>query len=264
MKLTFNDKYRIFYPFIICSIPVSLIVAYYTSWWWIIFGFIWFRLIGILFVSIGLHRYFSHRSFNTGPKRHAMLVIGSVLTGNGSPLAFATKHMHHHMYSDTEKDIHSPVIDGALHAALLWPMGTQDYFLNQKGAKLPMHWLKDRLVLFVHLNYFALWLTLAALLCLIDWKIPLFFMAFPAGMSVIIGNILINWLSHRNFIGSYRNYDTNDNSFNNKLIQWIETGEGFHNNHHQAMGNYNFARMPGEFDPCAWIIDRFLIVKKYK
>ena len=61
-----------------------------------------------------------------------MLAIGSVLTGNGSPLTFATKHMHHHLYADTEKDIHSPVIDGALHAALLWPMGTQDYFLVKR------------------------------------------------------------------------------------------------------------------------------------
>jgi len=262
MKLTFNDKYRLFYPFIVASVPVSFLVAYYTSWWWIVAGLIWFRVVGILFVSIGLHRYFSHRSFKTGPKRHAMLAIGSVFTGNGSPLAFATKHIHHHKNSDTDKDVHSPVIDGGLHAALLWPMGTQDYFLNEKGASLPMHCLKDRLVMRVHFNYFLIWFSIAALLFLIDWKLPLFLMAFPAGMSVLVGNILVNWLLHVPSPGSYRNYDTNDHSHNNKWIQWIETGEGFHNNHHQAMGNYNFARMPGEFDPCAWIIDRFLKVEK--
>lgn len=261
MKLTFNDKYRFFYIFIITSVPTSLFVAYYTSWWWIIAGLICFRTIGILFVSIGLHRYFSHRSFKTGPKRHIILVIGSVLTGNGSPLSFATKHIHHHKHSDTSKDVHSPVVDGALHAALGWPMKNQDYFLKEKGAVPPMYWLRDKLILQVHHNYFLIWFSIAAVLFLINWKLPLFLMAFPAGMSVLFGNVFVNWLLHIEIPGSYRNYNTNDASHNNKWIQWIETGEGFHNNHHQAMGNYNFAQMPGEFDPCAWVIDKFLKVK---
>jgi fatty-acid desaturase len=79
-------------------------------------------------------------------------------------------------------------------------------------------------------------------------------------MSVLVGNTLINCLNHLKIPGSYRNYDTNDTSYNNKWIQWIETGEGYHNNHHQNMIDYNFARMPGEVDPCAWIIDKFLKV----
>ena len=95
-----------------------------------------------------------------------------------------------------------------------------------------------------------------------DGKLPLFLMAFPAGMSVLVGNTLVNWLLHVKSPGSYRNYDTNDNSYNNKWIQWIETGEGFHNNHHQSMGNYNFARKSDEFDPCAWIVEKFLKVEK--
>jgi stearoyl-CoA desaturase (delta-9 desaturase) len=257
--MTFNDKYRIFYPLIILSVPISFIVAYNTSWWWLIFGFIWFRIVGILFVSIGLHRYFAHRSFKTGPKRHIMLVLGSVLTGNGSPITFTTKHLHHHKHSDKELDIHSPK-DGILHSAFLWPMGTHKWFFEIKQAKIPMFILKDRLINKVHNNYFLIWCSLALILFLIDWKLPLFFLAFPAGMSVLVGNTLINCLNHLKIPGSYRNYDTNDTSYNNKWIQWIETGEGYHNNHHQNMIDYNFARMPGEVDPCAWIIDKFLKV----
>jgi stearoyl-CoA desaturase (delta-9 desaturase) len=261
MRLTFNDKYRLIYPFIILSVPVSLVAATYTSWWWIVAGLIWFRIIGILFVSIGLHRYFAHRSFKTGPTRHALLAFGSVLTMNGSPLTFATKHLHHHKTADTPKDIHSPIVDGALHTALLWPMHSQDYFLREKGALLPMYCLKDRIIMRVHFNYFLIWFSLATILFLIDWKLPLFLMAFPAGVSIMFGNIMANWLLHVKLPSSYRNYNTDDNSYNNKWIQFFETGE-FHNNHHHAPGNYNFARMPDEFDPCAWIIDKFLKTNK--
>lgn len=257
--MTFNDKYRIFYWFIIASVPVSIIVSYNTSWWWLLVGFLWFRVIGILFVSIGLHRYFSHRSFKTGPKRHALLVLGSVLTGNGSPIAFATKHLHHHKHSDKELDIHSPK-HGLLHSALLWPSHKQEWFFDEKQVQVPMFILKDRLINKVHSNYFLIWFTLAFVLLLIDWKLPLFLMALPAGLSVLVGNFFINFLNHISIPGSYRNFDTDDNSYNNKWIQILETGEGYHNNHHQSMGNYNFARMPGEFDPCAWIIERFLKV----
>lgn len=258
--MNFNDKYRIFYPIIVLSVPISFIVAYNTSLWWLLLGFIWFRLIGILFVSIGLHRYFAHRSFKTGPKRHIMLVLGSVLTGNGSPIAFTTKHLHHHKHSDKDLDIHSPK-EGILHSALLWPMGTHEWFFDQKQAKVPMFILKDRLINKVHNNYFLIWSLLAVTLFLIDWKLPLFFMAFPAGMSVLVGNFFINCLNHLKIPGSYRNYDTDDNSYNNKWIQILETGEGYHNNHHQNMTNYNFAHRPDEFDTCAWIIDKFLKVK---
>lgn len=258
-KMNYLDKFRLLYCFNILSIPIGIVVAFNTSLWWLVLGIIWYRIVGILFVSIGLHRYFTHRSFQTGYKRHILFVIGSIISGNGSPIAFASQHIHHHKHSDKELDLHSPK-DGTLHSCFSWLLNSKTWFLEEKEMKIPMFILKDRVVNFVHKYYFTCWSTISFILFLIDWKLFLFIMPFAGGLSILTSNIVVGYLAHIKLPGSYKNFDTKDDSFNNEWIQLIETAEGYHNNHHADPSNYNFARNKNEFDLCAVLIKKFFKV----
>jgi stearoyl-CoA desaturase (delta-9 desaturase) len=249
--MKFPIFYKAFYLILILSVPVSIVVSLNQSLLiWLVCSLLWSKLIHFLFLQIGLHRYFSHASFTTGKKRHLFLAFGTVLTGQGSPITWGTNHLHHHRHSDTDQDIHSPT-QGWLHTALVWPLT-----VKFTGAS-PKHLVRDKIVLWIHHNYFKIWIVLALLGCLIDWKVLLYFVLAPAGWSLLQSNIIGNLLNHIKVPGSYQNFTTNDNSWNNKWIQFIQVGEGLHNNHHHNMKLYNQAMMPDEHDPAATVIERF-------
>ena len=71
-------------------------------------------------VTVGLHRYFSHRAFKTS--RWFQFVLGWVGTAAGQrgPLWWAAHHRRHHSHSDTDADVHSPTLGGFLHAHVGW------------------------------------------------------------------------------------------------------------------------------------------------
>src|SRR5207249_906763 len=62
-----------------------------------------------LLVTVGLHRYSSHRSFKTG--RVFQLALACLCCANlqRGPLRWAAIHRHHHRHSDDPHDAHSPV-----------------------------------------------------------------------------------------------------------------------------------------------------------
>jgi len=257
--MNFSQKYRIFYLIALLSVPVSIYFAITQSLWlWFILGFVYVKVLNFVALQIGLHRYFSHNSFKAKPMVRYGLAMSSVLTGHGSPVSWATHHLHHHKHSDQEADLHSP-IHGFFHTILLWPVKTYDYFnINKDITPTPKHLVKDKLVMYIHKNYFLIWTMILLVSFSIGWKFALFFVLMPAGLSLLHGNIVTNYLSHVNLPGSYRNFNTSDQSWNNKWIQRFQWGEGLHNNHHKNMGAYNQAVMLHEFDIAAWVIDRYL------
>jgi stearoyl-CoA desaturase (delta-9 desaturase) len=61
-------------------------------------------------VELGLHRYFSHRTFETTrPIRILLLILGS-MAGQGSVLLWSGVHRWHHAHTDVPGDPHSPTL----------------------------------------------------------------------------------------------------------------------------------------------------------
>ena len=58
--------------------------------------------------TIGFHRYFSHRSFQSGPVVKAALAILGCMTVQGPLTQWVTDHRKHHAFSDKDGDPHSP------------------------------------------------------------------------------------------------------------------------------------------------------------
>lgn len=242
------------------TIPTAIIVAYiYGLWWWLLAGVIYSKVLAVFGVQIGLHRYFSHRSFTTGKFRHIFLCWISLLAGEGSPIQWGTFHVHHHKNSDTSRDIHSPNVDTFAHATLYWGMESMDWFKSKGIAPPSFALLNDRYVSFVHKYWYIIWIILITVTLIISWKVCLFLLLFPAMFATLNSSVMTNGLAHLNLPGSYKNFELTDKSTNNKWIQAYQIGEGLHNNHHKYPGRYSQAVTEDEFDPVAWIIEKFFV-----
>src|SRR5450631_1247128 len=75
------------------------------------------RMFGITAVY---HRYFSHRTYKTSRFMQFLLAFLGNTSCQRGPLWWAAHHRHHHAYSDTPEDPHSPPQFGFWNSHLLW------------------------------------------------------------------------------------------------------------------------------------------------
>jgi len=230
--------------------------AYFTNSWALLgWSFIYSNLIVSLISSqIILHRYFSHRSFTTSKITHMILTILSVLPGQGSPIAWAAAHRHHHKYSDKELDNHSPR-ESYFLAAGGWLLKGYDWVVEKKKLKIiPTDLLRDPFIVALDKYYYPIWSILLVVSFLIDYKIGLYFLLAPIGWTLLIA-ALVTLGCHIKMPGSYKSHNTIDNTHNNMYIQCIVLGDALHNNHHNDPSKYNLKEKQYELDIAGIIIN---------
>jgi len=177
-------------------------------------------------ITAGFHRYFSHRSFKTSRGFQFFLAFLGQSSAQRGVLWWAATHRHHHKYSDTEQDVHSPVHHGFWYAHVLWIFSKQgraaDYSLIKDFRKYPeLVWLDK-------------WERLPpTLLAVLVWAVAgwsgLFVGFFLSTVLLFHGTFTINSLSH---VFGKQPYATGDSSRNNLFLAILTLGEGWHNNHH--------------------------------
>jgi stearoyl-CoA desaturase (delta-9 desaturase) len=219
------------------------------GWFWFFLSLIYYKIfVGILGNQIAQHRYFSHRSFETSNFKHKILLLGSCLTGI-SPIVYAALHRSHHIHSDTELDPHSPR-KSIFHSIFGWQ------FLKISNIQFPRDLFKQNDTLIIHKFGSILFFIFFILLSIINWKIAVFLLMAGIGWNYLHMGIIRSTLVHCRLPFSYKNFDINDSSWNNKIIQIIDIGEGLHNNHHMYPKKYNQAVKLNEVDPVGWIIKK--------
>ena len=183
-------------------------------------------LIRMFAVTAGFHRYFSHRAFQTSRVGQFFLGFLAETTAQRGLLWWASKHRHHHRYSDTPEDVHSPRHHGFWYAHVGWIFtqrhGTVDYRQVPDLAKYPELRFLDRHPYFpATVLGVAVWLWLGwtGLVVGFVWST----------VALYHGTFAINSLAHK--AGTQR-YVTGDDSRNNWWLALITLGEGWHNNHH--------------------------------
>ena len=117
--------------------------------------------------TIGFHRYFSHRSFETGPALKATLAILGCMTMQGPITQWVTDHRKHHALSDREGDPHSPhvghggglrgAVVGFAHAHVGWMFSSLGM---EQGRVYGRDLYEDRLLRVVDRLY-LLWVALS-------------------------------------------------------------------------------------------------------
>ncbi len=93
----------------------------------IIFLFLSFQLVTMLGVSMGYHRYLSHKSYK--PKKWFEYLIVVLGLPAGTPVQWAGNHRAHHMFTDQPRDPHSPHMKGFWYAHCGWYLGTESKIL---------------------------------------------------------------------------------------------------------------------------------------
>ena len=77
-----------------------------------------FYLLTLTGITVGYHRYFTHRSFKAvRPVRIVLAVLGSMAL-QGPLISWVADHRRHHAFSDQEGDPHSPWLFGTTPVAV--------------------------------------------------------------------------------------------------------------------------------------------------
>ena len=216
---------------------------------------LWFSLIGWFFISgfgvaIGFHRLFSHSAFETYPMVRNVLAYLGCLGAQGSPVFWASLHNGvHHPYSDTPKDLHSPV-NGNFNAYIGWQIHLKPEDVPfRAGVRL----IREPFLKFLHKNYNSVFWGSIILVSLFSWKLALFGLLVPAFISIHQEN-MVDLFCHLPYCG-YRNHQTKDQSVNVYLLGFFAFGQGWHNNHHARPADYNFGGDRWwEFDICSILV----------
>ena len=227
----------------------------YGEWWMWILAYAWWNVIGTVGISVGFHRYLAHKAFTTYKWFEAVMIYAGCIACGGTPLGWAGAHRLHHAYCDTPKDPHSPAVDG------FWRV----YFHFWRPFHIPRRLVKDMLkikhVRIAQKHYFKIVLGWAALLFIIHPMLGLFGFCVPAVMAFhAYGHI--NALGH---MFGYRTYETRDKtSRNNWWVNVWTCGEGWHNNHHKYPSKYRIGLKWWEYDPGAWTLETFHLMKTHR
>ncbi len=208
------------------------------SWFALVFG-ICFYLIRMFAITGIYHRYFSHRTYKLNRFWQFMFALLGASCAQRGALWWAANHRHHHRYSDTEKDIHSPGLHGFLWSHMGWftcdiSFQTPKEYI-QDFAKYPELQFLNRfdglvptlsgfgvffLGMFLEIYFPALGVT--------RWQL-LVWGFFISTVFLFHATVSINSLTH--MFGKKR-FVTGDESRNNWFLSIFTLGEGWHNNHH--------------------------------
>ncbi|WP_422929630.1 acyl-CoA desaturase [Singulisphaera sp. PoT] len=239
-------------------------------WGW---GFRWTDLglllslyaLTVLGITVGYHRLFVHRSFETNMVVKFVLAVLGSMAVQGPLLKWAAMHRRHHQHADTAEDPHSPhgpdkgilgVFRGLWHAHIGWmfdpePPGLDRYV--QDLSRSPT--LRAASVLF------PAWIILGlAIPASLGGLLTGTWSGFWTGL--IWGGLVRIFLVHHVtwsvnsacHLWGMRPYRSNDESRNNVVFGVLAMGEGWHNTHHAFPTSARHGLRWWQIDMSYWVI----------
>jgi stearoyl-CoA desaturase (Delta-9 desaturase) len=204
--------------------------------------------IRIFAIGAGYHRYFAHRTFRTSRTFQFALAFVSQTAAQRSILWWAAKHRQHHMHSDTNSDLHSPVLHGFLYAHVGWIFLARNNDIENECIRdlaqyKELRWLDRHSYLPVVALALTTWLVAG-------W--PGLVIGFCCS-TVAVWHVTFSVNSLCHVVGRQR-YITGDQSRNNWLLALLTMGEGWHNNHHAYQASARQGFLWWEFDPTYYLL----------
>jgi stearoyl-CoA desaturase (delta-9 desaturase) len=255
--------------FVGVTIPIAgLVMAIIMSCVW---GFSWINvgilvgmyLVTMVGVTVGFHRLFTHRSFQTGkPIQFVLGVLGS-MTFQGPLADWVGRHRRHHQHSDCTGDPHSPhphrgfvgLVRGFWHAHIGWAFSPMPGELDRYAGDVR----RCRMLRTVS-TLFPLWALLGVVIpsaiglwCL-GWRGAISGFLWGGLVRILLGHQVtwcVNSVCH---LWGGRPYDSGDHSRNNAVVGVLALGEGWHNNHHAFPSSARHGLRWWQLDVSYWVI----------
>ncbi len=196
--------------------------------------------------SVGFHRLFTHKSFETTKWLRGTFAILGSLAMQGPVTQWVTDHRKHHALSDQDGDPHSPHAghgEGAWAAAKGFAHAHVGWLFTLKGMERGWQYgrdlYEDRLIRWIDRLY-LLWV-------IVTFGLPFLVGYLVGGMNWALGLEALVWgglvrvfaYQHATFsvnsichMFGRRSYRSRDESRNNWVVAMLTMGEGWHNNHH--------------------------------
>ena len=217
------------------------------------FGRMWF-------ITAGYHRYFSHRSYKTSRWFQLVLAFGGAASAQKGPLWWASHHRDHHRFSDTERDVHSP-LKGFWWSHVGWILCDRHKGWDPDSIK-DFNKYPELRFLTKH-DWVAPWTVGVASFLIAGWSGVVVGFLWS---TVLLwhGTFTVNSLAH---VMGRRRYATTDTSRNSALIALWTGGEGWHNNHHYYQASARNGFFWWEYDPTYYalkVLSWFRIVRDLK
>jgi stearoyl-CoA desaturase (Delta-9 desaturase) len=249
---------------------LGLVAAVYFAWGR---GFSWIELgllVGMytltgLGITVGFHRLFTHRSFETYRVVELVLAVLGSMAVQGPVLRWVAMHRRHHQFSDKPDDPHSPhyhgrgilgLLRGAWHAHIGW--------VFQPDPPNLSHYVKDLQqdgFVRVASALFPLWVAIGLLIPAVlggllsgTWTGALSGLLWGGLARIFLVNHVtwsVNSVCH---LWGGQPFPVPDQSRNNLLFGVLALGEGWHNNHHAFPTSARHGLRWWQVDPSYYVI----------
>lgn len=252
------------------SLPIAgLVMAVVLSCLW---GFSWVNVgllagmyaVTMLGITVGFHRLFAHRSFQTiAPIRFALGALGS-MAFQGSLVTWVGLHRRHHKYSDAAGDPHSPhdhggramgLLRGFWHAHIGWAFAPlPDGLARYAGDLCRSRSARVLDALFPVWALAGLLIPAALGLAFLGWRGAITGFVWGGLVRVFCAHHVtwcVNSVCH---LWGSRPYASGDESRNNALVGVLALGEGWHNNHHAFPSSARHGLRWWQVDVSYWVI----------
>ncbi|QVL34176.1 acyl-CoA desaturase [Telmatocola sphagniphila] len=249
---------------------LGVMAAPFFVWGW---GFGWTDLglllgmytVSALGITIGFHRLFVHRSFETYVWIKFLWAIFGSMAIQGALFQWVGMHRRHHKFSDRPEDPHTPhhhgkgflgLLKGFWHAHIGW-------FFNADPADFE-HYIKDLKnirSLRIANDLFPLWVALSLILpAVLGGIISSSWMGAWTGF--IWGGLVRIFLVHHItwsvnsacHLWGMQPYHSDDESRNNIFFGILAMGEGWHNTHHAFPTSVRHGLSWWQIDTSYWVI----------
>lgn len=249
---------------------LAVVAAPFMVWGW---GFRWTDLglllslyvLTVLGVTVGYHRLFVHRSFETNMVVKFVLAVLGSMAVQGPLMTWVGMHRRHHQHSDKAGDPHSPhghgggvlgVLRGMWHAHIGWlfepdPPGLERYVQDLRRSR----------TLRVASALFPLWAALGLVIPTVlgglvtrTWTGALTGLVWGGLVRVFLVHHVTWSVNSACHLWGLRPYRSNDESRNNAVFGILAMGEGWHNTHHAFPTSARHGLHWWQIDMSYWVI----------
>jgi len=214
--------------------------------------FIFYTVATGLSITMGYHRLFAHRNYQTHPLITFLLLFFGAAAFEESALTWASQHRNHHQHVDTDKDPYS-IKKGFWYAHMGWFL-FWEHDINYQNVK---DLRKNRLIMHQNQHY-HFWVLIAGIVT------PLLLGALSGHLigafliSVCLRQTLVSQTTFciNSFCHTFgkATFDIHASARDHWLMALVIYGEGYHNFHHRFPTDYRNGIHWYQWDPTKWTI----------